>query len=166
MTHILGVDPGLSGGFAVLNRSGAIVAARHFPTHTVKKRGKASTQLDGPMLAAMLKATDASHAFVETVSSRPRQAGQFQFGVNTGMIHGILHACAIPMTLVAPASWKSVYGLKRAEDQTKNEMKSEARALAAKLFPTHAATFARVKDDGVAEAVLIGLYGLHILSQE
>ena len=66
---------------------------------------------------------------------------------------------------MAPASWKAVYGIKRGEDETKRDKKNEARAIAANLYPAHADKFARVKDDGVAEATLIALYGLYLLSQ-
>ena len=164
-TRVLGIDPGLSGGWALVDDVGALIGAGHFPTHQVRKNGKASTQLDGFALAAELFAADATHAFVEAVSSRPRQAGQFQFGLNCGLIHGILHALAVPFELVAPASWKSIYGIRRTDDDTKRDMKSEARQRAADIFPHHAKRFARVKDDGVAEAALIAFYGLCRLSR-
>lgn len=163
-TRILGIDPGLSGGWAMVNGTGALVGCGHFPTHTVKKNGKASTQLDGRELAQTIASTEATHAYIEAVSSRPRQAGQFQFGINTGLLHGILHASSIDFTLVAPASWKAQYGIKRGEDETKRDKKNEAREIAAKLYPNQKEWFARVKDDGVAESVLIALYGLYLHS--
>lgn len=162
---ILGIDPGLSGGWAVVTQDARLVNAGAFATRQTKKNGKQSTQLDGAAIAATLKATNASHAFVEAVSSRPRQAGQFQFGINTGIIHGILYANQTPFELVAPAVWKSGYGIKRSETETKRDKKNEARHIASALFPNHAYLFQRVKDDGVAEATLIALYGIYILSQ-
>lgn len=158
--RILGVDPGLSGGWAVVDSSGVLLDCGNTPTHVVRKSGKTRTQIDGRALARQLGDYPLTHAFVEAVSSRPRQQGQFQFGVNTGLVHGILHAFGVPFTLVAPASWKGSYGIRRAEDETKADKKGEARALASKIFPAHANSFARVKDDGVAEAALIALYGL------
>lgn len=163
-TRILGIDPGLSGGWAVVDETGKLIRCGNFPTHTVKKNGKNSTQLDGRTLAMLLGSTNSTAAFVEAVSSRPRQAGQFQFGINTGMLHGILHAFNVPFTLVAPASWKSSYGIKRGEEETKRDKKNEAREIAAKLYPDSAKKFARVMDDGVAEATLIALYGLYLNS--
>lgn len=160
--RILGIDPGLSGGFALVDETGKLLRCGVFPTHTVKKNGKASTQLDGATLAALIGSTMATKAYVEAVSSRPRQAGQFQFGINTGLIHGILHAHRVSFSLVAPAAWKSTYGIKRLEEETKRDKKNEAREIAARLYPEHEAKFARVKDDGVAEATLIALYGLFL----
>lgn len=161
-TLVIGIDPGLSGGFALIDKTGRLVDAANFPTRMVNQR----TRLDGPKLAALIAAAKPTHAFVENVSSRPRQAGQFQFGVNTGMVHGILHALDVPVELVAPVSWKSVFGIRREDDQTKRDMKFEARSVAASLYPKQAGLFARVKDDGVAEAALIALYGLSRLAQQ
>jgi crossover junction endodeoxyribonuclease RuvC len=161
VTHILGIDPGLSGGWAVINENATLIECGNFPTHEVK--GK--TQLDGTRLAATLGNYPITKGYVEAVSSRPRQQGQFQFGVNTGIVHGILHAHNTPFKLVASASWKAQFGIKRIEHETKSDKKNEARAIAAGLYPAHADKFSRVKDDGVAEAVLIALYGLYLHSQ-
>lgn len=167
MTHILGIDPGLSGGWALINDKATLLGCGGFPTHTVNKKER----LDGTALAQHLNfhqrylGLGTLHAYVEAVSSRPRQAGQFQFGVNCGMVHGILHAHRISFTLVSSASWKGSFGIKRGEDETKRDKKNEARQMATNLYPAHADKFSRVKDDGVAEAVLIALYGLYLQSQ-
>lgn len=157
MTHILGIDPGLSGGWALINDKATLISCGNFPTHIVNKKER----LDGVALGLILDMPFKTIAYVEAVSSRPRQAGQFQFGINTGMIHGILYAHNIPFKLVSPASWKAVIGIKRAEDETKRDKKNEARQRAASLYPNHADKFKRAKDDGVAEALLIALYGLY-----
>jgi crossover junction endodeoxyribonuclease RuvC len=163
MASVLGIDPGMSGGWALVDASGNLLDAGPFPIHTVKKSSKTVKQLDGRALAQVLAQTNATQAYVEQVSSRPRQAGQFQFGINTGMIHGILHALQMPFDLVSPLLWKPAYGIKRDHDETKASTKTRAREIAAKVFPAHSGLFARVKDDGVAEAALIALYGVHLL---
>lgn len=164
--RVIGIDPGLSGGFSVLDVDGRILAAGNFPTQQIKKNGKTTTRLDGYSLASLFDGVEATHAFVENVSSRPRQAGQFQFGINTGVIHGILYAFGVEMHLVAPAVWKSVYQLKREEDEEKAQVKTRAREIASRLYPEQANFFARVKDDGVAEATLLALYGLGVVSKK
>ena len=165
MTRILGIDPGLSGGWALIDGDARLLDAGNFPTRQTRKNGKASTQLDGSALADVLGACRDTDAFVEAVSSRPRQAGQFQFGINCGMIHGILHAHGTPFELVAPAVWKGMHGIHRTDDETKADKKNEARQIAAAFYPAQAHRFARVRDDGVAEATLIALYGLYRISQ-
>jgi crossover junction endodeoxyribonuclease RuvC len=158
-THILGVDPGLTGAFALVHKTTRELIA--YPIPTTKCKGK--TNLNAPDMAAWLDCHRnlIGHAYVEQVSSRPRQAGQFQFGINTGVIHGMLWANIIPWTLVPPAQWKFHFQLKRLETESYRDKKNDARALATQLFPNHAKLFARVKDDGVAEASLIALYGLN-----
>lgn len=157
-THILGVDPGMTGALALVQVDEPTTLITYaIPTRTIK--GK--TQMDGVTLAAWVDAHRnlIGRAYVEQVTSRPRQAGQFQFGINTGVIHGIILANAIPMTLVPPQTWKAHYSLKRAAEQSYKQVKTESRTLASKIWPDHAKAFARVKDDGVAEASLIALYG-------
>lgn len=162
---VLGVDPGVSGGYAVLTSHLEILHAGSLPTITTKKNGKTSTTLDGVALAKAFTEFPITHAFVEHVSSRPRQQGQFGFGLSTGIIHGVLYATDIPFQTLAPAVWKAGYNIKRGQDETKRDKKNEAREIAARIFPGHAKSFARVKDDGVAEAVLIAAYGLKTLIQ-
>jgi crossover junction endodeoxyribonuclease RuvC len=163
MIRILGVDPGISGGWAVVNGGGGLLVAGVFPTKVVKKNGKNSYAIDGLALASLFLETEATHAFVENVHSRPRQAGQFTFGLNTGIIHGLLYASGLEINLVSPTSWKGFWNIKRSENETKAQKKTEARHLVQKLYPPQAEVFQRVKDDGVAEAVLIALYGLNLL---
>ena len=151
----------MSGGFALIDDRAHLLAVEPFPT----KREKAKTKLDGVALAKLARGFNATHAFIENVTSRPRQAGQFQFGINTGVLHGIMYANDIPMTLVSPVLWKASFGLQRAETETKREKKDEARKMVQGLYPDQAHYFDRVKDDGVAEAVLIALYGLYLITQ-
>ena len=60
----------------------------------------------------------------------------------------------MPMRLVTPQTWKKVYGLKGGK-----ENKDMSRQKASQLFPTYANLWARKKDDGRAEAVLLAHYG-------
>lgn len=163
---ILGVDPGQNGGYALMDDSARLLAAAHFPQRKVVKNGKTVSIIDGLALANTWRDSFVARAFVEQVAGRPRQAGQFQFGVSTGMLHGILCASDIPFALVAPATWKAMVGIKRGEDETKQDTKTRARIMASSLYPDHAHLFSRVKDDGPAEATLIALYGIMALARE
>ena len=144
---IIGIDPGQTGAIAWLSNGGCLVHVAPLPV--VKGQG-----LMPASLAAMVHdRDDISHAFVERVAARPGAgvSGMFNFGRNYGMIEGVLAALEIPVTLVTPAKWKGA--LRVPAD------KSASRARAAQLWPGLAGCFARVKDDGMAEAALIGLYG-------
>ena len=91
---------------------------------------------------------------IEQVSGMPGQSGPaaFTFGYGVGVVTTAALACGMTVERVAPSRWKAALGLKSAD-------KAAARKLAAEMFPAQAALFARVKDDGRAEAVLIAKYG-------
>lgn len=155
---VLGIDPGTSGGWALLDRYGC---AKVFDTPTVAaKRGKTALDVDTAALMSQLDAAaDFSlvRAFVEQVQSRPRQGGQFQFGVNYGRILGALEAAGIPITHVSSSKWKPAMGL-RGED------KSMSVKLAEQLFPALKSQLYGPRGaglDGRAEALLISYYGAH-----
>ena len=80
----------------------------------------------------------------------------FAFGRSRGVIEGCPAAFAVPATLIAPAAWKRAVGI----PPGKNGAKDAARSQAIRRWPAKADLFARVKDDGRAEAALIGLAGL------
>ena len=163
MKHILGIDPGLDGALAIVDVDTLqLVEVLRMPIRVVHKQRK----LDGAALAEWLQRADdcvgaqtIQHAYIEEVHSRPRQAGVFDFGLNTGILHGMLYATGIPFSLVSPQQRKGHYGIRRVGDETKADKKTEARQIATQLFPSHAKEFVRVKDDGVAEAALIARYG-------
>jgi hypothetical protein len=164
LPYVLGVDPGLTGAFVLCHRTTRDLRILRMPTKKIKASGKTRTILDGQQAAAWLDyhANLIHSGYVEAVSSRPRQQGAFNFGLSTGIIHGLLYGNIIPFCLIAPQVWKAQFGIKRLATETKSQKKSEAREIAQSLFPDHAHEFSRVMDDGVAEAALIALYGTHL----
>jgi crossover junction endodeoxyribonuclease RuvC len=148
---ILGIDPGLGGALAWLDDLGHLIEVRDMPV--------SGGEILPAVLADMLNAERRRpvHAFLERVASRPGQgvASMFKFGRGVGQVEGVLAALGVPVSLVTPAKWKG--SLRIPAD------KGAARIRAAQLWPGLAGTFARVKDDGRAEAALIGLYGAHSL---
>ena len=155
-THtVIGIDPGLHGGIAVYAPDFGGIDASNVYDMPITSRG-----IDIPKLARIIKRLTwpKTIAVVENVHSRPRQAGQFNFGLYTGIVHGVLGAVGVPFELVTPQEWKRAMGLTRSNDETKADTKSNARALASQLFPALAPHFVRVKDDGRAEALLLAVY--------
>jgi crossover junction endodeoxyribonuclease RuvC len=75
----------------------------------------------------------------------------FNFGFAAGALQGLVAGNAIPMHLVAPLTWKRHYKLSADKDAS--------RRRASQLFPAHSHLWARAKDDGRAEAVLLAYYG-------
>ena len=70
-----------------------------------------------------------------------------------GVIEGVLAAAGVPVTFVSLPAWKRTVGLTLAS-------KDVSRSEAIRRWRGNASLFARVRDDGRAEAALIGAAGL------
>ena len=83
----------------------------------------------------------------------PRQgvASTFAFGYSAGLIEGVAAGLGISVEIVGAAVWKKRAGVPAD--------KGAVRQMAARLWPGAAASFARVKDDGRADAALLGAWG-------
>jgi crossover junction endodeoxyribonuclease RuvC len=162
----LGCDPGLGGAIALLDsgQHPPRVQTADMPTHQIEKGGKARRVLDLHGLGALLAAFGANGialACVEDLSGRPVlvrnakgetrvQGGQWALGWNCCAPVMGCAALAIPYELVRPVDWKRRLGVPADKDG--------ARARASQMFPADAGQFARVKDDGRAEAALLAYY--------
>jgi crossover junction endodeoxyribonuclease RuvC len=153
MTLILGIDIGAAGAIALLNADGSLVGVEDMPVLTDGPAGRRS--VNAPLLAGIIFKSHADHAFVEFVGARPGEGavGAFAFGRSRGVVEGVLGAASISVSSIAPASWKRAVGLSLAS-------KDAARGEAIRRWPSHAEKFARVKDDGRAEAALIAVAGM------
>ena len=110
------------------------------------------------MLADIIAKSHATKAFVEFVGARPGEGavGAFAFGRSRGICEGVLGALSVSATTIAPAAWKRAVGIPPGKEGAKDA----ARAEAIRRWPAHSALFARVKDDGRAEAALIAVAGM------
>lgn len=153
---ILGIDPGLSGGFALLwygEHERTIMDAWNTPTFTVLRNKKNRRELDIPKIKAIFSDARIGSAVIESQQAMPKQgvSTTFTTGKNYGILIGVLATLAIPYHIVAPQTWKRALGI------TKD--KETSFALARKLFPHDGDFWKRKKDDGVAEAALLAHYG-------
>jgi crossover junction endodeoxyribonuclease RuvC len=146
---VLGCDPGKTGALALLDPV-------DFRLMDVADMPDATGAALGAAIAALL----ADHApytvreaWIEQVHAMPGQGvtSMFNFGANYGAIGGALGALGIPVHTVTPGKWKKTAGL--------NADKGASRQRARELWPAQADQFARVKDDGRAEACLVALHG-------
>jgi len=158
---IASIDPGVSGAIAWLADNGELCSVEDLPMNEVKVGKTMRKRLAGAALARMLIDNRPVHVFLEEVATRPGEGavGAFSFGRGFGTIEGILAALAIPYTLVRPDVWKRGMQMPAKGD------KGVSRTRAMQCFPSHATRFARVKDDGRAEAALIGSWGIGIMGR-
>jgi crossover junction endodeoxyribonuclease RuvC len=153
MTCILGIDIGASGAIALLTMEGGLIEVADMPVLQDGPKGRRA--VNAPLLSSIIFKSHADQAFIEFVGARPGEGavGAFAFGRSRGVIEGVLAAAGVPVRFIAPATWKRAVGLSLAS-------KDAARSEAIRRWPNHAALFARGKDDGRAEAALIGAAGL------
>jgi len=167
---IIGIDPGLSGAIALIERIDGEIRLEVFdvPIHQIKRGKSAKKELDAHTLAGIflrgsLRKPQPYHAFIERVGAMPGQGVSSMFAF--GKVYGAMLACVacfgLPYTLVTPVAWKKATGVPVGEGASKDG----SRARASQLMPQHASLWARVKDDGRAEAALIAYYGLQELSK-
>ena len=150
---VMSIDPGLSGALAVFIDD-VLIDVVDMPTHELSRNGKAKRQIAAADLAGIFTQHDPRHVIVEKVSAMPGQGvtSMFSFGRSLGIIEGIIAAYNISVTFVTPGVWTKGIG--------RGAGKDASRARACELYPAHQKQFARVKDDGRADAVLIGAWYL------
>ena len=153
---VLGIDPGVSGAWAVYDTTTATIFAADAPT--------VGKDLDAASFAAEILKWRPDRAVIERVGSMPNQglSSTFRFGVAYGVVQGIVAAQFIPVQFVTPGKWKSHYGLSSVlppGSARKKDLKEMSRARALHLWPARADLFKRKKDDGRAEAALLAKYG-------
>ena len=153
---VIGIDPGLGGALALLTAEGVLLDVADMPVLADGAAGRKA--INAPLFAATVRSWGAGLAYVELVGPRPGEGavGAFGFGRSRGIIEGTLGALAVPLEMVAPAWWKRRVGIPPGKDGAKDA----ARSAAIRRWPALAEKFARKKDDGRAEAALIGLAGM------
>jgi hypothetical protein len=156
MASIIGIDIGSKGALALLDENGALLEVADMPCLNDGPKGRPA--VNGPLLAELVYRWHAGTAYIEYVGARPGEGavGAFAFGRSRGVVEGVLGACGVPATHIAPASWKRAVDIPPGRDGAKDAARSEA----IRRWPGQAGLFARVKDDGRAEAALIGIVGL------
>lgn len=146
--RIVAIDPGLGGAWAVII-DGRPTLCGDMPVsgEGTKRRVQAS------VLASVMRCNEPNLCVVEYVGAMPKQgvSSTFRFGMAFGAALAVPQALGIPIETVVPQLWKLRFGL-RGQD------KEASRQKALDLCPWLSDSLARKRDDGRAEAVLIGLY--------
>jgi crossover junction endodeoxyribonuclease RuvC len=172
ITHIIGIDPGLSGAIALIQAdTGELFDVTDMPTSTVTNaKGKKSRTLDADgvvetILDYLNHADDPEWVaiVIEKQSTRPGLSATsvFTTGTGYGVLLGIAAASCCGVKTIRPQEWKQWHpGLIGAGGDLKGHKRTAAIKLASRekamgRFIHHADLFKRAKDDGRAEAALI-----------
>jgi hypothetical protein len=153
----IGIDPGLGGAIAVLrDRSQPII----FDAPVFQEDGSARRSYNVPGMVGILAEFqgefqgDITVVAIEHLHAMPGNGSiaNFASGLGVGLWRGIASALRLKVELVRAAKWKKemLSGRGKGKDQ------SVTRVL--ELFPEIAPQFARKKDHGRADALLLALY--------
>ena len=158
MNFYAGIDPGSTGGLAVIDRAGRYVAAHRWQGKDPAKLFQLLQALQGQVIG---------FAYLELVQTFPQKESGFQnrnqgLLVNMGIWQGFLLAAGIEFELISPLTWQSVHGLqswvKRQEEWARRPvpgsvMPHSPLSLARGKWPTAPLEFQA--DDGKAVALLL-----------
>ena len=148
MTAVLGIDPGVSGGLAVLRAPGVVAHVRAFDP------GMTQGDLVNEIRFALdeLRRLESRRVFIEKVGYMPTDGGKgaFTFGRIDGLIRGALFMAGYPPREIYPMAWQS--RLNCVTGGNKNVSKRKAQELYPGVKVTHS----------VADALLIAHYGAAI----
>jgi crossover junction endodeoxyribonuclease RuvC len=152
--RIFGVDPGLSGGIAILDDN-KVKEMIDMPVMSDGKKNK--RQLNSALLAQLIKENikdiEDTAIVVEQVNAMPGQGvtSMFNFGQTFGAIKGICAALTLPTFFVRPAKWKKHFELI-------NSSKDASRTKVIEMYPLLAEKLSKKKDVNKSDAVLIARY--------
>lgn len=152
----IGCDPGLGGALAIIRPDDGMLFVVDMPTHEIRGKRRIDLYALSATLQSWKRATIIKQVIVENVGAMPGQSpnGMFAFGFAAGALQSAVASAGLPMTLVVPQVWKKAYGIPGGR-----ENKDASRQKASMIFPAFADQWARKKDDGRAEAVLLAHYG-------
>ena len=155
MTAFIGIDPGQTGGLALISANGTLIDVQQMPA--------IDSEVSGLLLAALLHdwrdmVQDTCRVTIEQVHSMPGQgvSSVFKFGKNFGVALGVVQAMGLPMERVTPQSWKKMFTLIGKD-------KDASRGKATELWPSMAQRWSLKKHNGLSDAALIAEWGRRTL---
>lgn len=145
LKYYLGIDPGQSGGLALIDENGKHYASWKMPE---------SERFIWDVIDH--NASLADKAVIEQVHSFPGQgvASTFKFGVGYGGLRMALIAAYVSFEEVNPRTWQKALGIKPMDkkQESHRDFKKRLQAKAQQLFPTVTVTLA------IADALLLAEY--------
>ena len=151
---ILGIDPGLSGAIAILEKK-KVLNLFDMPVMAEGKKNK--KQLNNAQLVNIIRENSIGDeeiaVVVEQVNAMPGQGvtSMFNFGQTFGSIKGICAALNLPIFFVRPSKWKKYFELI-------NSSKDSSRTKVIEMYPSLSSLLTKKKDVNKSDAILIARY--------
>ena len=121
----IGIDPGAKGAICSLSEDGKDIDFIDFT-------GDIPTI--SQWLATKIKLNDIRMVMIESVHSvfGSSASSNFKFGVNVGIMHGIVRGMGLPLDVVQPKKWQKSIGTTK---KSGIELKKEIGDIARRLYP-------------------------------
>jgi crossover junction endodeoxyribonuclease RuvC len=156
--NTIGIDPGLSGGIAIIGGGpmSSELALHPMPAVTIKGYRKNRHEIDEQAVVSLLTNARPCHVFLERVHAMPKQGvtSMFTFGAGWGLIRGILAGLGIPYELVSPQEWQKA--------MLAGQPKGSEFLVASRLWPNadfKATPRCKNPHEGLVDAVLLAEFG-------
>jgi crossover junction endodeoxyribonuclease RuvC len=150
MRPVIGIDPGKSGAFAIIDDSGVTAEAFKFN----------GDELDVRFICEFIEPLNDPIVYLEKVHSMPKQGvkSTFTFGRGFGELIGMVKALQVPFVYVTPQAWKKkvLAGL-----DWKGNKKASIEYCVRK-FPgmdLRRTDRSKIPHDGITDALCIAEYG-------
>lgn len=135
----LGIDPGLTGGIAILN--GSTVAAFPMPEterdlwDLIRPYGTLTTRNPDRGLTTFAVLEKVAGIIPKNRNQAGLSRSQFTFGKSYGLCYMALIAASIPFDLVVPRRWQKDLGTARGKSESSYQWKGRLKGIAQRLFP-------------------------------
>lgn len=162
MRHVLGIDPGLSGGIAVIDENFSLVDCFRMPVKEIGGKNK----VDAGALFDRLSQFRIDLAVLELVGTRPGEGavGAFSFGDGYGAVRAVLECLGVPYRLERPQTWRGGQSLTGLSKEQIGEIAFEVFQ-ADEIYKGK-----RLKkdgtrgcNDGISDALMIAKFGVRFL---
>lgn len=152
----IGIDPGRSGGIALIDESIGEIRVMQMPMLGHEIDTVTFKDFIYSTSPSRLTAHHSMLAGIEKVGAMPKQGvtSMFNFGFSTGMIHGMLATLHIQRKIVTPQAWKKEILVGTAKDKEAAIEYCAATYPSISLIPTGC----RKPQDGMADALCIAEY--------
>lgn len=158
---VIGIDPGLTGGIAVLLDGNPVYTVVMPVIGNVLDLPRLIQHLRFPPGDMKLFAPPLPAVYLERAQPMPKQGSvsTFKFGRTMGQIEGVVTALGLPLVLVPPQRWQKV--MHAGIERTLGPKERSAMAVA-RLYPhldLRASPRCRKAHEGLVDALLLGAWG-------
>jgi len=165
---IVGIDIGLQGAIAAINKEGKIVFLYDMPTFSVKKGKSSKLAYDVRKLCSIILEfpVDCTLVFIEKTQALPfgySVQASWSLGRCEGLLHGMLMMKGIRSEFVRSKEWQKYFKITKEKGTTK----TQSYEIASQLFPDAELKTPRGRKlDGRSDALLIAEWGRRHLKGE